>query len=194
MIFEETTEKKFYEMDFKKLKNTLIKKRKVFIRPFKKKDLLILIKWLKDPEVNKFLSSDFSDLDIKKEERWFREMSLSVNDFVFAIDTFKEKKHIGVCGLHKINWQKKKAEFGIAIGNKNYWGKEYGKDATEAIIKFAFKILGLECLTLSVYKYNKRAIKAYMKCGFKIKEILVRDHLYNGIFWDTIIMELGASE
>ncbi|MDD3520402.1 MAG: GNAT family protein [Actinomycetota bacterium] len=181
---------KFYEMDFRKLKSTVIRNKQVLIRPLKKSDLPLLIRWLKDPEVNKFLSSDFSDLDTHKEERWFREMSISVNDFVFAIEAYKEKKHIGDCGLHKINWDKKKADFGIAIGDKNYWGKGYGRDATEATIKFAFKKLGLEKITLSVYEYNKRAIKSYKKCGFKEKEILKKDHLYNHIYWDTIIMEL----
>ena len=88
---------KFYEMDFRKLKSTVIRNKQVLIRPLKKSDLPLLIRWLKDPEVNKFLSSDFSDLDTHKEERWFREMSISVNDFVFAIEAYKEKKHIGDC-------------------------------------------------------------------------------------------------
>jgi RimJ/RimL family protein N-acetyltransferase len=181
---------KFYEMDFKKLKSTVSRNGKVLIRPLKRSDLYQLIKWLKNPEINKFLSSDFSDLDSEKEERWFREMSLSVNDFVFAIETRQEKKYIGNCGLHKINWDEKKADFGIAIGDKNYWGKGYGRDAIGAAIKFAFKKLGLEKIALSVYEYNKRAIKSYTKCGFKKKEILKKDHLYNNIYWDTIIMEI----
>ncbi|HHT78916.1 MAG TPA: GNAT family N-acetyltransferase [Actinobacteria bacterium] len=181
---------KFYEMDFKKLKSTVSRNGKVLIRPLKRSDLYQLIKWLKNPEINKFLSSDFSDLDSEKEERWFREMSLSVNDFVFAIETRQEKKYIGNCGLHKINWGEKKADFGIAIGDKNYWGKGYGRDAIGAAIKFAFKKLGLEKIALSVYEYNKRAIKSYTKCGFKKKEILKKDHLYNNIYWDTIIMEI----
>ncbi len=181
---------KFYEMDFRKLKSTVIRNKKVLIRPLKKNDLYQLIKWLKDPEINKFLSSDFSELDTEKEERWFREMSISVNDFVFAIETQRERKYIGDCGLHKINWDEKKADFGIAIGEKNYWGKGYGSDAAGAVIKFAFMKLGLEKITLSVYEYNKRAIRSYKKCGFKKKEILKKDHLYNNIYWDTIIMEI----
>lgn len=190
MLLGNPTGIKFYEMDFKKLKSTVARNGKVLIRPLKRNDLYQLIKWLKDPEVNKFLSSDFSDLDSEKEERWFREMSLSVNDFVFAIETSRGKKYIGDCGLHKINWDEKKADFGIAIGDKNYWGKGYGSDAAGAAIKFAFKKLGLEKITLSVYEYNKRAIKSYIKCGFKEKEVLKKDHLYNNIYWDTIIMEI----
>lgn len=182
--------KNFYDLDFKKLKKTIIRNKKVLIRPLGKNDLPWLIKWLKDPEVNKFLSSDFSDLDTEKEEIWFREMSLSVNDFVFAIEIYREEKYIGDCGLHKINWDEKNAEFGIAIGDKNYWGKGYGRDATEAAIKFASRYLGLESIKLSVYEYNKRAIKTYERCGFKEKKILEKDHFYNNIYWDTIIMEL----
>jgi len=190
MVLKKTSGINFYELDFKRLKNKSILYKSVIIRPLKKKDLALLIKWLKDPEVNMFLSSSFADLDTDKESRWFKEMSFSINDFMFAIETSENKKYIGICGLHKINWDEKKADFGIAIGDKDYWGKGFGSDAIKATTKFAFKTLGLTNTTLSVYEYNKRAIRSYEKCGFKRKDILKKDHLYNNIYWDTLIMEL----
>jgi len=73
--------------------------------------------WLKDPTINKFLSQDFSDLTERQEEEWFNHMAKSEHDFIFAIDS-KQGKFIGNCALHKINWFRRRAEFGIVIGDK----------------------------------------------------------------------------
>jgi len=176
------------EENIKNLKKTRIKKGKIILRPVFKKDLEQIMCWLKDPEVNKFLSSDFSDLDLKKEKNWFLTMKTSINDFIFAIEDFQNKKYIGDIGFHRINWDEKTCEFGICIGDKNYWDKGYGTDVVWAAIDFAFKKLNLLKIKLFVYEYNVRAIRAYEKCGFKKKEILIKDHLYENTYWDTIVM------
>ena len=55
--------------------------------------------------------------------------------------------------------------------------------------KFAMSELNLKSIKLNVYKYNRRAIKVYKKCGFKLIQTQKKNHLYNGKYWDTLIME-----
>jgi RimJ/RimL family protein N-acetyltransferase len=179
-------------IDYRKIKKLKLSEGKILIRPVKKSDLPQTIIWLKNPEVNMFLASTFDDLDLKKELDWFTEMNKSLIDFIFAVEDKKNKKYIGNCGLHKVDWENKACEFGIVIGDKEYWGKKFGTDAINAMIKIAFKKLKLIKLKLFVYEYNERAIKAYKKCGFEIKEILKDDHLFNNRYWDTIVMEKPA--
>ena len=62
----------------------------------------------------------------------------------------------------------RKAELGIFVGEKEYWGKGYGTEATELLLDFAFNILNLNSIMLIVNSFNERAIKSYEKCGFKL--------------------------
>lgn len=162
--------------------------KKAVIRKLEPKDLAQSLAWLKDPQVNKFLSQDFSGFDLKQENQWYQFIQSSHNDMAFAIDT-QTGKYIGNCALHKINWIKKIAEFGIVIGDKQYWNQGYGTDAVKLVLQYATHDLGLRKIELNVYNYNGRAIKTYLKCGFKHKEVLKKDHYYNGRYWDTYVME-----
>jgi RimJ/RimL family protein N-acetyltransferase len=96
--------------------------------------------------------------------------------------------------LHKIDWLQKTCEFGIFIGDKDYWNKNYGTFATKAIARFVFKKLKFDKIRLQVYEYNHRAIKVYKTCGFVIEEVLKKNHLYNNIYWDTYVMEYKNSD
>ncbi len=162
---------------------------KVILRPLEKNDLEISLKWLTDPQVNKYLSHNFRDLTHAQEEKWFNYIKGSGQDIVFAIIDKETGLHIGNCSLHKIDKRKQKAELGIVIGEKKYWDKGYGTDAVKTLLRFASGALALSNIRLNVYNYNKRAIKAYRRCGFKTVRVLKNSHLYNGKYWDTIIME-----
>jgi RimJ/RimL family protein N-acetyltransferase len=176
-------------IDYRAIKKLKLSEGKILIRPLKKNDLIQTIIWLKDPRINKFLAATFEDLDLKKEFDWFNEMNSSLIDFIFAIEDKKNKRYIGNCGLHKVNWENRSCEFGIVIGDKEYWGKTFGTDTINGILKIASEKLNLLKIKLFVYEYNERAIGAYKKCGFEVKEILKRDHLFDNRYWDTMVME-----
>jgi len=176
-------------IDYRVLKKIRMTEGKILIRPLKKNDLPQTLSWLKDPEINRFLTASFKDLDLKKELSWFCEMNSSLIDFIFAVEDKKNKRYIGNCGLHKIDWENRVCEFGIVIGDKEYWGKKFGADAINGITKIAFKKMHLLKIKLFVYEYNQRAIAVYKKCGFEVKEILKADHFFENCYWDTFVME-----
>ncbi len=162
---------------------------KIILRRLKREDLKKSIAWLKDTEINKFLNSSLKDITRKQEIEWFNYINKSENDLVFAIIVKENGKFIGNCGLLKINFGDKSCEFGIFIGEKDYWGKGFGTDAIKTLIKFATEELKLNILRLNVYEYNYRAIKVYKKCGFVISCICDEKHFYNGKYWNTYLME-----
>jgi RimJ/RimL family protein N-acetyltransferase len=167
--------------------------KKINLRVLEKNDLEKSLMWLKDTSINMYLSSNFRDYDREKELKWFEFIQNSNNDVVFAIEEKVSGLHIGNCSLDKINWERESCEMGIVIGDKNNWNKGFGSEAVKTITEFAFRKLGLQSVQLNVYKYNRRAIRVYRKCGFKLKGIEKRNHFYNGKYWDTLIMELKSS-
>jgi RimJ/RimL family protein N-acetyltransferase len=163
--------------------------KKIILRVLEKRDLKRSLLWLKDPSVNMYLSQNFRNYDEKKELEWFEFVRSSKNDVVFAIEDIETNIHIGNCALHKIDWEKGSCELGIMIGDKDYWNRGYGSDAIKSIVNFSLSGLKLTNIVLNVYSYNKRAIKVYKKCGFKLIRIQNKDHFYDGRLWDTLVME-----
>ncbi len=162
---------------------------KTYLKKLNKTNLKKSIKWLKDPEINKYLSENIKNLTYNDELEWFYSISHSNNDIVFSINTIFENKYIGNCGIHKINYQDKTCEFGIFIGEKSYQNKGYGTDAIYTILKFVKEILNLKKIYLIVYEYNNRALKVYKKCGFNVISVLKNYHFYNLRYWDAYLME-----
>ncbi len=122
------------------------------------------------------LDSELSDLDATKPinltyDEFLRYHKEDVkfpnyNSFRMAIDTH-DGKHIGNCMFYDINSKTLQAEFGIMIGNKDYWNNGYGSDAMNSAIKFFFKNKNINHIYLHTLITNTRAQKAFEKCGLK---------------------------
>ncbi|WP_142992011.1 GNAT family N-acetyltransferase, partial [Staphylococcus haemolyticus] len=87
-----------------------------------------------------------------------------------------------------LDWVNRNSELFIYIGDEEYWGKGYGTQALELIIKFAFNNLNLHMLYLEVFSYNKNATKTYERLGFKQDGILRQSKFQDGKYYDKIIM------
>ena len=83
----------------------------------------------------------------------------------FAIDTL-DGKHIGNCVYYGINETKGEAEFGIMIGNRDYWDNGYGSDAVATLLSYIFRKTNLKRIYLKSLVSNLRAQKCFQKCGF----------------------------
>lgn len=176
------------------MKAPILKGKKVILKPLHISQAENYFRWLKDEKVNKFLSADFNDLNLKKETAYIKKSNKEKNSFRWAIYA-KSGAHIGTTALHDIEVkQNLKAIWGIFIGEKNYWGKGLGTDVLKTVLKFSFDKLKLNRVELGVFPFNKRAIKCYKKCGFK-KEGLHRQTINkNGKFVDIIIMSILKSD
>ncbi len=82
----------------------------------------------------------------------------------FAICIKESGEYIGNIQLTGIN--EYEAEFHIFIGEKNYWNKGFGAEATSLLIDYAFNKLKLQCVYLFVNKEHQAAIQLYKKTGF----------------------------
>ncbi len=101
---------------------------------------------------------------------------------------------IGAVSLRDIELTHGGAELGISIGRKDYWGKGYGTEAVTLIADWGFTVLGLHNVMLTTAAYNERAIRSYLKVGFREfgrrrQSRRVGDHRY-----DTVYMDLLRSE
>lgn len=101
-----------------------------------------------------------------------------------------EDKCIGQCALFGFDELAQTCELGITIGDKEYWGRGYGRDAVTVLLDYAFRLRNLRKVWLRVWGNNERAIRAYRACGF-VEEGRLRRHVWsNGAYVDLV--QLGV--
>jgi len=99
---------------------------------------------------------------------------------------------VGTTGLMTIDWRQSRATFGISIGERR--GTGLGTDATRLTLDWAFNMLGLHNVMLTVLPTNTAAIRAYEKAGFRRIGVR-RDSLsVLGHRGDEVLMDAVASE
>jgi RimJ/RimL family protein N-acetyltransferase len=81
-------------------------------------------------------------------------------------------------------------ELGITIGDKDYWGRGYGRESIHLLVQYAFEHHNYHKVWLRVHAFNERAVRAYRACGF-IEEGRLRAHVWsNGRYDDLLVMGL----
>jgi RimJ/RimL family protein N-acetyltransferase len=112
----------------------------------------------------------------------------------FAIRTIADDRLIGLIGLYTIFWLHREAFMGINIGERDFWGKGYGTDALQGLLRYAFGELNLQRVSLSVLEGNERAMRSYEKCGFHYEGRERQVWAYDGRRWDEFYMGLLRDE
>jgi len=120
--------------------------------------------WLNDPDVNKYLET--KEATISELMQYIKDKNNDPNSLFLGVFLKKDSKHIGNIKLEPIDFDDKKATLGILIGNKEYWGRGLGTEATKLLIEYAFNTLDLIEVNLGVISENKAAIRVYEKVGF----------------------------
>lgn len=168
---------------------------KIRLREYRKEDVKKAQEYVNDPEIKKLLNPGVPFLyTFEDEQRWFDSLSATKENYSFAIETLKDNRYIGGCGVNSIDWKNSVALIGIFIGDKDYLGKGYGTDAMKTLIKFIFDQMNLNKIKLQVFSFNERAIKSYQKCGFKKEGILRSEIFRDGKYYDEIVMGLLRDE
>ncbi len=119
---------------------------------------------------------------IKKQAHWFNIVDQKTNTV------------IGRCMLFAIDQVDRSAKLGIAIGDKTYWDKGYGQEATELLLDYGFNLLNLHNIMLGVYSFNQRAISCYRKIGFKEIGKRREARIICGKKYDVVLMDMLATE
>lgn len=149
----------------------------IYLRALEESDLEgSYLSWLNDPEVTRYTTTGLFPQTKEKLRAFYQKISSDPTAVYFAIADKKTHAHIGNVKLDKIDWINRRCEFGILIGEKRYWGKGIGKEATRLAVEYAFTKLNLNKVCLSVVETNVAAVKCYRSVGFKQEGVLEEMH------------------
>ena len=156
-----------------------------------------LPRWQQNSEYFRLLSSSIGPLKSPKAAiQWMEKevAEMSTATYFLSIRTLAEDRLIGDLGLEVVDWSGRDAFVGLGIGETEYWGKGYGTDAMNILLRFAFTEINLRRVTLSVFEYNPRAIRSYEKAGFRHEGRLRRVLNKEGRRWDLLHMGILREE
>ena len=167
----------------------------VFLRAAERSDIPIMVRWFNDADVVRNLTR-VEPMSEAGEAAWFDRMleAQGRTDYHFVICLRDGGHPIGTAGLHDVDLRDGRAEFGIAIGEKDEWGKGHGTDALRAICEFGFGELRLERIELFYYDGNERGRRSYEKAGFTHEGTLRRAHYARGEHHDVHVMSMLRDE
>lgn len=167
---------------------------RIRLRAIERGDIDTFLRWFNDPEVRRYLLM-YEPMSRAKEERWFEGHLASRDDYLLGIEAREGEgwRHIGNCGLHKVDWKNRSAVLGIVLGEKDYWGRGYGTEAARTLLRFGFTELNLHRVELEVFDYNPRAQACYEKAGFRRegtrRQALYRDGRYHDVHLMSILQD-----
>ncbi|MBP9853697.1 MAG: GNAT family N-acetyltransferase [Candidatus Omnitrophica bacterium] len=151
--------------------NVLIKGKLIYLRPPTEKDVYgNWWTWLNDAEVTRNMNKGYDGNTAEKQMQFFKSMENSKTDCVLAVCTLNGDQHIGTTAIHQIREENNRltGNFGILIGEKEFWGKGIGSEVWELMVKESFESLGLQTIITKIFSTNIPSLKIAEKIGFKI--------------------------
>lgn len=156
-----------------------------------------LSRWGRDSEYWRLLAASPAGLyTVKGTKEWLEKNQEKdpPSELIFEIHTLDDDRLIGETGFDGIRWQNGDTFIGIGLGERDDWGKGYGTDAMQIMLRYAFTELNLHRVSLDTFEYNPRAIRSYEKVGFKQEGRARQFMLREGRRWDLIFMGITRLE
>jgi len=97
---------------------------------------------------------------------------------------------LGEIRLDNLDPRDRSASLAIGILDSAALGQGLGTEAIRLLLGYAFGPLALHRIGIRVLAYNRRAIRAYEKCGFRIEGRERETAFVNGHWHDDVIMGL----
>jgi RimJ/RimL family protein N-acetyltransferase len=162
----------------------------IVLRRHRRENLRAFLRWYGDPDVVRLTRDQDGPMRPDEIARFFEARVVGPGAMAMAIHLRGSDRLIGTCAFSQLDGDNGSTLFHITIGERDVWSRGHGTEATRLMLDHAFGTLGLHRVALSVFAFNERAIRAYLRAGFTIegraREAIWRD----GAWWDEITMSI----
>jgi RimJ/RimL family protein N-acetyltransferase len=165
---------------------------RVTLRRPREDDAAARFKLGRNPEIAEMFGvSRHENKPLTREEatKWVQRLSKHPHAWAIEHGSF-----IGEIRLDNVDLRDHRASMAIGILDAELLGNALGTEAIMLVLGYAFRTLQLHRVGVRVLAYNKRAIRAYEKCGFVVEGRERETAFVNGTWHDDIMMGLLAHE
>ena len=178
------------------MKKFTLKTERLLLRPLKLSDVDTILPNANDKAQTRFLKRVEPPMSRRVEEQWVCDSWKkwkNGSSLVFAAVRTDSKEMVGCLELLDVSKTHRNAKIGIFFFKK-HWGKGFGTEAVERLIRFGFEELKLNRIEYGFLAHNKRSEGIFKRLGFK-REGLQREFLFKrGKFQDHVLGSLLSSE
>lgn len=164
--------------------------KRVYLRAFEPDDYKTTIKWRKDDKIWDMLGGTKYFVSEAYEKQWIENTIFNSKDVKLAICLVENEKHIGNVYMTNINEINRSCVSHVLIGEKEYWGNGYAREALLLAIDYMFNERNIHRIQANVLVSNVASLKMHEKCGYKLEGTL-REAVYkNGKYQDQYVLAL----
>ncbi len=145
----------------------------MIIRPLKRDDIDKRLSWKEYPDPLYFHYNP-PKLGHTERGKWYLNKISEPDRVYLAIDNH-DQRLVGFISLYNIDRVARTAWMGVFLGYE-FTDRGYGTDALLTLARYFFEEIGFEKMFLDVASHNKRAIRCYLKCGFKFVRTKYNKH------------------
>ena len=164
--------------------------KRVSLRALESDDYKTTIKWRKDDEIWDMLGGTKYFVSEAFEKQWIENTIFNPKDVKLAVCLVENDKHIGNVYMTNINEINRSCVSHVLIGEKEYWGHGYAREALLLAIDYMFNERNIHRIQANVLVSNVASLKMHEKCGYK-QEGTLREAVYkNGKYQDQYVLAL----
>lgn len=163
---------------------------KIYLRALEMDDYKTSIHWRKDAQIWDMLGGTKYFVSEAYEKKWVENAIFNSKDVRLAICLSKNDKYIGNVYMTDFDEINRSCQSHILIGDKEYWGQGYAKEALLKAIEYMFKERNINRIQAVILESNKQSLRMHQKCGYKVEGLLRKSVFKSGQYQNQYILSI----
>jgi ribosomal-protein-alanine N-acetyltransferase len=159
----------------------------VSLVPPTREEFQLRLRWMVQPETDRFWGPRFGELTEEKLEERFKKTAEDKTQVEWTI-AYRDEP-VGFTGIFDIDWVRRDGESGIFIGRHDLFGHGIASEAIKLRTDFAWRELRLHRVHNWIAHANRGSRRANEKVGYKQMGLFVRSFFRSGEWYDDWLGE-----
>ena len=160
---------------------------RIYLRSITYDDTELVVKWRNQENVKKYFFYN-GPFTAEVHEKWMRTRVETGDVEQFIVCLKDDDRPVGCTYLRDVDYDNKKAEYGVFLGEEDIRGMGIGKEALELTVRYAFDELKLHRVYARVKETNKPSLYSFLHTGFDQEAVLKESMLCDGEYVNVIIL------
>jgi RimJ/RimL family protein N-acetyltransferase len=169
---------------------------RVYLRALEIDDYLLINKWRNDPDVTKYLGGNVFFVSSERERKAIENKIFDDSKNIYlSICLLDTNQLIGYSSINNLDLRNRKAEWGgTFIGDKEYIGGGYGKEASMLMLRFLFDQYPIHKCYGYCLEEHPISSKLFLSLGFSQDGVLRDEVFKNGEFKNVLMFSILKEE
>jgi len=163
---------------------------RIYLRALEMDDYKTSIHWRKDAQIWDMLGGTKYFVSEAYEKKWVENAIFNSKDVRLAICLSKNDKYIGNVYMTDFDEINRSCQSHILIGDKEYWGQGYAKEALLKAIEYMFNERNINRIQAVILESNKQSLRMHQKCGYKVEGLLRKSVFKSGQYQNQYILSI----